>query len=127
MGGARRLEREVFWEGLRASPEESFSALNSPGLALMWPGSGFSGFYIVWTFSKKQTPLLEKGSTVRTVALSAGSFSKKTNHLVFLFMRKSPWEKLFFCSLAFFFGVRGEREREGTHKKKSEGIENRTF
>lgn len=93
----------------------------------MWPGSGFSGFYIVWTFSKKQTPLLEKGSTVRTVALSAGSFSKKNQSFSVSFYEKVTMGKLFFFSLAFFLGVRGEREREGTHKKKSEGIENRTF
>lgn len=84
----------------------------------MWPGSGFSGFYIVWTFSKKQTPLLEKGSTVRTVALSAGSFSKKNQSFSVSFYEKVTMGKLFFFSLAFFWVYEvKERERERIKKR----------
>lgn len=108
-----------FWEGLRASPG---GAVFSSALLNSWPhtdvaGLRFQRFYIVWAF-QKQT-LTGKGLW-EPVVFSAGSFKKKkSSHLVFLFMRKSWWEKNFFFS--FFLscwncGVWGEREEK--HKER---------
>lgn len=72
---------------------------------------------------KKPNPLLEKRSTVRTLALSAGSFNKNQSFSL-SFYEKAWWENFFF-SITFFCCMRWERE--GTHKKTSRGIENRTF
>lgn len=82
-----------FWEGLRASPGEPYSAAIcwTPGRTLMWPGSGFSGFTLFGLFKNKL--LLERdceNRSVRDFAFPQDRF-KKSSHLVFSFF--FLWEK----------------------------------
>lgn len=108
--GVRRLRG--FREGLRASPGEPDSAMIcwTRGSALMWPDTGFSGFTLFGLFKKTNSYWKE---AVRTVVFY-GPDSKETNHLVFLFMRKSRWDFFF---LFWNGGLWGERERK--HKRET--------
>lgn len=76
----------------------------------MWPDTGFSGFTLFGLFKKTNSYWKE---AVRTVVFY-GPDSKETNHLVFLFMRKSRWDFFF-----FFFGmaVYEVRERESIKER----------
>lgn len=93
-----------FWEGLRASPGEPYSAAIrwTPGRTLMWPGSGFSGFTLFGLFKNKL--LLERDCENRSVRDSAFPQEhlkkKKGNHLVYE-KKESWWEKRFFVFFSF--------------------------